>query len=85
MIHRPINQITAELRQVSVQLVKAEAERTQFIEQVIVRLDTLETHLKALESGAVGRVQGKRLSQGGTNRHKSLKVSCYQTLLEMLC
>lgn len=35
MIHVPINQIATELRQVSAQLVKAEAECTQFMEQVI--------------------------------------------------
>ena len=85
MTHAPINQITAKLRQVSVQLVKVEAERTQFMEQVIVYLDTLETHINALESGAMGRVQGKKSSQGGANKHKSLKVSHHQTLPEMLC
>lgn len=90
-IHASISQIAAELKQVSArvtQLEEAQAEHTKIIEQIHVRLDTLETRLNALESGAAGGVQDKKSggsSRGGSNKHLLLKVSHRRTLPETLC
>jgi hypothetical protein len=90
--HASLGEIVSKSKWISSQVIslaRADDGHTESIQQILKRLETIETHLSALEEGAANvsgireRKRGGTL-RGGANSHLSLKVSPRTMLPKML-